>query len=104
MRTHGLKKMPETARDQLWHNGVLVSDTPRVVSDQEIERRDMPTLIRVRLPQLRAWSNDAQDVAALTAMTAAQRLQRQAVIEDRVAKMARLLMGLAWQIGQDDGS
>lgn len=100
--------MPENANDQEFRynpaGNTLSRSTPRIVSDAEIERRDMPQLIRDRLPQLRAWSQDAQDAAALTAMTTAQRIARQAVIEDRVAKMARLLMGLAWQVGQDDGS
>lgn len=98
--------MPETAQDEVYEQGTgrVLTRTPRTVSDAEIERRDMPTFLRTRLPQLRVWSNDAQDVAALTAMTAGQRLARQAVIEARVATLAKIAYGLIWQAGQDDGS
>lgn len=96
--------MPETVHDQVWRNGILVSDTPRVISDAEIERRDAHQILRQRLPNLRNWSNDAQDTAALTAMTAAQRIQRQAVIEMRVAALSRAVMILIWQAGEDDGN
>lgn len=96
--------MAETAFDEEYENGVLKKRTPRTVSDAEIERRDMPALLRARLPVLRVWSNDAQDVAALTAMTAGQRLARQAVIETRVAALAKIALGLIWNAGQDDGS
>lgn len=96
--------MPEIAFDEIYENGVLKNRVQRVVSDTEIERRDAPTDIRNRLPVLRNWSNDAQDVAALTAMSAAQRLARQAVIEQRVAMLSRIVMRLIWQSGLDDGS
>ncbi len=96
--------MPETAKDQIWENGQIISETLRIVSDAEIERRDAPNEMRTRLAVLRAWSNDAQDVAALTAMNAAQRIARQAVIETRVAMLSRLVMRLIWQSGLDDGS
>lgn len=97
--------MPETAEDTVQDAaGVILQRTFREVSDQEIERRDAPADIRARLPQLRQWSNDAQDAAALTAMTAAQRIARQAVIESRVALLSRLCMRLIWLSGEDDGS
>lgn len=95
--------MPETAFDDVYKNGVRVSRTERIISDAQIERRDASALLRSRLPNLRAWSNDAQDAAAITAMTAAQRITRQAVIETRVAALSRLMMILIWQSGEDDG-
>lgn len=101
--------MSEVVQDEVYDsdgrgNTTLRTRTSRTVSDAEIERRDMPTFLRSRLPQLRAWSNDAQDVTALTAMTAGQRLARQAVIEARVAALAKIAYGLIWNAGQDDGS
>lgn len=80
-----------------------VTFTPYQPTAAELERRDAPGVLRQRLPQLRAWSNDAQDAAALTAMTAAQRIARQAVIETRVAVLSRLCMVLIWRSGEDDG-
>jgi hypothetical protein len=100
--------MAETANDQLWQynpaGNVLVSSTSRIVSDAEIERRDARNDLRSRLPLLRAWSLDTKSAEELTAMTAAQRLARQAVIENRVALLSRLVFKLIWQIGEDDGS
>lgn len=98
--------MPEIAFDEEFEAGTgrLLSRTERTVSDAEIERRDAPAEMRTRLPILRTWANDAQDAAALTAMTAAQRIARQAVIETRVAALSRLCMRLIWAAGEDDGS
>lgn len=96
--------MPETAYDDVYQNGVRISRTERAVTDQEIERRDAPADLRQRLPALRAWANDAKTVEELTAMTAAQRLARQAVMENRVALLSRLMLKVIWQIGEDDGS
>ena len=94
--------MPETAYDDKYENGVRISRTERIVSDAEIERRDAPAQMRQALVVLRQWSNDNQSAAELTALTAAQRLARQAVIETRVATLSRMVMRLVWAIGQDD--
>ena len=95
--------MPEIAFDEEYEGGKLIRRTQRTISDAEIERRDMPTHFRTRLPQLRQWATDAQDAAALTTMTAAQRIARQAEVERRVAALARLVAGLIWAAGHDDG-
>lgn len=95
--------MPETAFDQVFVNGVLQSSAPRIISDQEIERRDAPAELRTRLPALRVWAGDAKSAAEITAMTAVERIARQAVIENRVALLSRLVLRLIWHAGEDDG-
>jgi hypothetical protein len=98
--------MPEDAFDDRYQNGVRISRTLRTISDAEIQRRDELNDASTRLaaiaPTLRIWAGDAQDVTTLTAMTAAQRLTRQAVIETRVAALARLCLALARLAGQGD--
>lgn len=95
--------MPEQAFDDVYENGVRISRTPRTVSDAEIERRDAPAELRTRLPALRAWAGDAKSAAEITAMTAVERIARQAVIENRVALLSRLVLRLIWHAGEDDG-
>lgn len=101
--------MPEQAFDEEYvsdgKGGTrLVRRTTRTISDTEIERRDAPALLRSRLAVLRTWAGDAKTSAELQAMTAAERLARQAVIEQRVAALSRLCMALIWHLGEDDGS
>lgn len=82
------------------YNGVTF--TPRVLSAKEIEANEAPSALADNLVRLRLWANDAQDLAALTAMTAAQRLARQAVIEDRFAKLCRIVAYAIRQQGVSD--
>lgn len=96
--------MPEIAYDDRYENGVRVSRVERIISDAEIERREAPAQMRLALAALRQWSDDSQSVAQLTALTAGQRLARQAVIENRVATLSRIVMRLVWRNGEDDGS
>ena len=78
--------------------------TPYTPSAAELERRDAPAQLRQVLPQLRQWGGDALSAAELTALTAAQRIARQATQEQRVAALSRLMMRVIWMVGQDDGS
>lgn len=67
---------------------------PRVLTADEVERRAAPGALADAFRLLRAWADDAKTEAELTAMTAAQRLARQAVIELRVAALARAVAHL----------
>lgn len=96
--------MPETAYDETWSNGQLISRIERVVSDAEIERRESSQQLRQALTTLRQWGNDNLSPAEITALTAVQRIQRQAVQEQRVAQLSRLVLRLIWRAGEDDGS
>jgi hypothetical protein len=96
--------MPETAYDDHYVDGVRVSRIERIVSDAEIERRDAGQQLRQALVALRQWGADSLSAAELGALTAAQRLQRQAVQEQRVATLSRIVLRLIWRVGEDDGS
>ena len=76
--------------------------TRRVPSAGELEAGDADSRLPQALPLLRAWANDAQDAAAITGMTAPQRVARQAVIEARVAILSRLCVALIRKAGLND--
>lgn len=102
--------MPETAFDEVFAPGDgdpvtrRLSRTQRTISDAEIERREDGAQLRQALPLLRTWAGDAKTAAEITAMTAAERIQRQSVLETRVAALARLHIRLIRKAGEDDGS
>ncbi len=96
--------MPEHVFDEVYENGVLKSRKQRTVSDAEIERRDARQDLRDQLAVLKEWAQDRKTAADLQAMNAAQRIERQAEIEQRVARLARLMRKLIWTAGEDDGS
>lgn len=87
--------MPQQAFDEVWKDGVRISRTPREVPDADIERDDAPNRLRQAQALLRQWSNDALDAQALGALTAQQRIVRQAVIEQRVAALSAMVLALA---------
>lgn len=86
--------MPQTVFDEVYEKGVLKSRSPRVVSDAQLELDDAAPRMQQALVTLRAWSQDAKSAAEITAMTASERIQRQAVMENRVAALARLCVAL----------
>ncbi len=72
--------------------------TPYVPTAAEQERRAGPGQLQIILPLLAAWGQDAKSAAEITAMTAAERIQRQAVIEDREATLARVCRAIIKQV------
>lgn len=62
---------------------------PRVLDANELERRDAPDVLRKALVTLAAWQDDALSAVELGALTAAQRIARQAQSEQRIALLAR---------------
>lgn len=89
-----------TAYDEVYRDGQLVSRTPRIVSDDEIQRQEAPARLRTAYAALRTWSTDADSVAAAyDTMTAAQRVAAQKQLFTRFGKvcdgLADLLMWLA---------
>ncbi|MBK8200211.1 MAG: hypothetical protein IPK75_17840 [Acidobacteria bacterium] len=69
------------------YNGSIFS--PRVLDANELERREAPDVLRKALVTLAAWQDDALSAAELGALTAAQRIARQAQSEQRIALLAR---------------
>lgn len=63
--------------------------SPRVLDANELERRDAPDVLRKALVTLAAWQDDALSAVELGALTAAQRIARQAQSEQRIALLAR---------------
>lgn len=87
--------MPITVEDTIQDlNGTITRRTPRVKSDDEIERDAVLDRLQQALPFLAAWSQDAKTAPEITAMTAGERIARQAVIEQRVAALAQALRAL----------
>lgn len=76
--------------------------TARVPSAAELEAGEAGGRMIGALPLLRAWAGDAKTAAEITAMTAAERIQRQAVMETRVAALARLCVALIRERGVND--
>ena len=67
---------------------------PRVLDANELERRDAPDVLRKALVTLAAWQDDVLSAAELGALTAPQRIARQAQSEQRIAVLARALRRL----------
>lgn len=74
---------------------------PRVLDANELERRDAPGRLRQALALLAAWQDDALTAAELGALTAAQRIARQAQTETRTAALARIVRRLLITQGLD---
>jgi hypothetical protein len=74
---------------------------PRVLDATELERRDAPGRLRQALALLSAWQDDALSAAELGAITAAQRIARQAQTETRTAALARIVRRLLITQGLD---
>jgi hypothetical protein len=74
---------------------------PRVLDATELERRDAPGRLRQALALLAAWQDDALTAAELGAITAAQRIARQAQTETRTAALARIVRRLLITQGLD---
>lgn len=68
--------------------------TTRMPDAGEIERRDALGQLRLALTTLAAWQDDALSAAELGALTAPQRIARQAQSEQRIATLARALRRL----------
>lgn len=62
---------------------------PRVLDANELERREAPDVLRKALSMLAAWQDDTLSAVELGALTAAQRIARQAQSEQRIALLAR---------------
>ena len=76
--------MPETAYDELYHDGQLISRTPRIISDADILRRDAPTRLRQSYAALRQWQTDAMTtVGEWDALTQAQKNARLKIVIQR---------------------
>lgn len=73
----------------------------RVLDSAEVERRDAPGHLRQALALLAAWQDDALSAAELGAITAAQRIARQAQTETRTAALARIVRRLLITQGLD---
>jgi len=73
----------------------------RVLDATELERRDAPGRLRQALALLAAWQDDALTAAELGALTAAQRIARQAQTETRTAALARIVRRLLITQGLD---
>lgn len=73
----------------------------RVPDATELERRDAPGRLRQALALLAAWQDDALSAAELGALTAAQRIARQAQTETRTAALARIVRRLLITQGLD---
>lgn len=63
--------------------------SPRVLDANELERREEPDVLRKALSMLAAWQDDTLSAVELGALTAAQRIARQAQSEQRIALLAR---------------
>lgn len=63
--------------------------SPRVLDANELERREAPDVLRKELSMLAAWQDDTLSAVELGALTAAQRIARQAQSEQRIALLAR---------------
>lgn len=63
--------------------------SPRVLDANELERREAPDVLRKALSMLAAWQDDTLSAVELGALTAAQRIARQAQSEQRIALLAR---------------
>lgn len=74
-----------------------VTFTPRVPDAAELERRDAPGQLRQALTLLAQWQDDVMTAAELAALTPAQRIQRQAQSEQRIAGLARMVRRLIIQ-------
>ena len=73
----------------------------RVLDSAKVERRDAPGPLRQALALLAAWQDDALSAAELGAITAAQRIARQAQTETRTAALARIVRRLLITQGLD---
>lgn len=78
-----------------------VTFTPRVPDAAELERRDAPGRLRQALALLASWQDDALSAAELGALSAAQRIARQAQTETRTAALARIVRRLLITQGLD---
>jgi hypothetical protein len=90
--------MPQTDQDDVYQNGVLISRTPRTLSDAEIQRRDAPTRLRNQYNVLRQWSIDAAAVSAAGGTPTAAQLR---ALFDRFGKLCDGLADLLLSIGLD---
>lgn len=73
----------------------------RVLDSAEVERRDAPGHLRQALSVLANWQDDALSAAELGALSAAQRIARQAQTETRTAALARIVRRLLITQGLD---
>lgn len=97
--------MPVTVNDQVWKNGVLVSSTPRVVSDDELNRLAAPARMRQAYASLRQWSADAQTVFGnWGTMSAAQKDAANKEVIRRFGLTCAGLADLLLNLSLDDGS
>jgi hypothetical protein len=87
--------MAETAFDEVYENGVLVSRVARVVSDAEIQRRDAPLKLRQSYTALRQWQQDAiTTVAEWDTLTQAQKNTRLKIVIERFGLLSDRLADL----------
>lgn len=73
----------------------------RVLDSAEVECRDAPGRLRQALSVLASWQDDALSATELGALTAAQRIARQAQSETRTAALARIVRRLLITQGLD---
>lgn len=98
--------MPEIAQDEVFQNGVLLSRTPRTVTDAEIRARNAEQRLRAGRAQLRTIRTQAQAAAdSATALTLVQLTTQFRTLCGAVATLAQTLMDIelitAWH--QHDG-
>ncbi len=84
---------PVTVYDDIYQNGILISHTPRVVSDADIARTDAPNKVRQQYLILRQWATDAQ--ATYDAATAGNRALTAAEQRELTRRLGRFLDGVA---------
>lgn len=96
--------MPRTDRHQVFTNGVLVSDTPVIISDEQIFREEVPTRLTASYTTLRSWAADAE--ATYTDWPTLSNAQKDARQREIVRRLGKLCDGLADFIMRDslDGS
>lgn len=84
--------MPQTNRNQVWNSsGVLISEEIVELTDAEVEISNTATLLRQVITLLESWADDTVTIEQVTAMTAAQRIQLQVQVTNRVATHSRIL-------------
>lgn len=87
--------MPRTNLNQTWDSqGNLISQTEQVVSDEQIEQEEAGARLRQVVALLRNWMNDTKTAAEITLMTPAERIQRQAQYETRIAALSGMVLRL----------
>lgn len=90
--------MPRIDIDEVYVDGVSVAQTQRVVSDSDIEAEESEGRLRQATVLLRQWAADGRTPADYAAMTAQQRIARQAELDERIAALARIVLALGRRV------